>query len=153
MDDLVFLCKSVYGVKVDSFLVCTPPHCLLRWIITFMWSLQTTRITKRTCDFYVPSLFAFFFFIFIGLFCCLTKNFTTCQTQGFGKGPHIPMWNISVPGHGVSRHLVTSLLMLPGTLRLWQNYCEAIHLGSAWNLLWQIYWLLNMYPSRMSKPI
>lgn len=65
MDDLVFLCKSVYGVKVDSFLVCTPPHCLLRWIITFTWSLQTTRITKRTCYFYVPSFFLSFFFFLL----------------------------------------------------------------------------------------
>lgn len=64
------------------------------------------------------------------------------------------LWaDVSAPGQGGERASATSLLLLPSTLRLWKNYCEAIHLGSAWDLLWRIYWLLNLYSSRTSKPI
>lgn len=59
---------------------------------------------------------------------------------------------MSAPRHG-ARGSGNNLLVLPVTLRLWRNYCEAVHLDSAWDVLWQIYWLLNIYPSRTSKPI
>lgn len=93
-------------------------------------------------------------------FLCFTSD---CSAVWQGILPHgqrsiwgklLFLWgDVSASGHRVRRHLVTSLLVLPGTLRLWGNDCAIIHLGSAWELLWQIYWFWNIYPSRTSKPI
>lgn len=130
-----------------------PPTCLPRWTVTFTWSLQTRRLTERTCEFYVP-LFVFFSNCFLNLSALLfDKGFYHRKHNFLGKAPPIPVgWCLSSRA-GAEQAAATSLLVLPATLRLWKNCCEPIHLGSAWDLLWQIYWLLNLYPSRTSEPI